>query len=467
MNQSDSPKINNTQKNNKRLHIPTITLQDPYQEASRYNDLGFSLVSPDNPQLQSILNKSSPEFSNNIFFGAETGNNLSSPYREADLISESNFRTMSPSGANCRSPFNNSLKMFAGYKNLISNENSVSNLFGSPSPKHLIKPINFNREESVFNIAEKGALVDNKKRPIHLNDSIDFSLNLYKIPNSNLQTEETKPKTEIPKPISVERFSPSVQTELKHLDKLFSLMVKVFTRKDITEADILLPVNELKIFNYLLHRKFMKRLTTKDLESSVAVQLNRINGIVNSKSHKRPEECYKFVFTRVLKFLKKSFKKNFNIKQNLEEQFYGYYFSELAKSNEESIECYYYPLTKKDKKKETLNASYFNKIFQSKNFINDLVKYVNEHLNEEYKSEIIQKLESLLLKWDPYFLEGEQKMDKFMDEIKHYLMKNKRCKLPWTLDEVREAVLRVYSLIDTHSNLNLSVTLDKSMLFQT
>ena len=70
------------------------------------------------------------------------------------------------------------------------------------------------------------------------------------------------------------------------------------------------------------------------------------------------------------------------------------------------------------------------------------------------------------MKWDPYFSEGDQKAEKHIEDIKNYLMKNKRCKLPWTLDEVKEAVLRVYSLIDTHSNLNLSVTLDKSALFQ-
>jgi len=471
MNQ-ESPQINNARRREKRAAIPAITVKDPYQDFSRFNDVGFSLVSPDMGHLQSAMNKSSPEFNNNIFFGTDAGNLISSPYKD-DNMSESNFRLVSPTN-NQKSPFNNNFKVFTGYKNLISNESSVSNLFGSPSPRQMMQPLNFNYDESLFNMAEKARQTpnnNNNAKASGSNPPIDFSLNLYKIPNSNLgnniKIDELKqPMPERSPAVSTEKFSLSVQTELKHLNKLFSALVKVFTKKELTEADLSVGVNELKVLNYVLHRKYLKRLTSKDIESSITNQLSKINGIINSKSHKRPEECYKFIFTRVLKFLKKSFKKNFNIKQNLDEQFYGYYFAELAQKNQESLENYYYPLTKKDNKKETLNSNYFAKIFQSKNFINDLVKYINEHLYEEYKTEIIQKLESLLLKWDPYFGEGEQKPDKHIEEIKQYLMKNKRCKLPWTLDEVKEAVLRVYSLIDTHSNSNLSVTFDKTALFQ-
>lgn len=467
MNQ-ESPQINNSRKRDKRAMIPAITVKDPFNDFSRYNDVGFSLVSPDMGHLQSAMNKSSPEFNNNIFFGSDTGNMISSPYKD-DNMSESNFRLVSPTN-NPKSPFSNNFKVFTGYKNLISNESSVSNLFGSPSPRQMMQPINFNYDESLFNMAEKGNLNSIVQKTPTGKPPIDFSLNLYKIPNSNLNAnlkiDELKPMAEKSPTLSAEKFSLSVQTELKFLSKLFSTLVKVFTKKEITEADLSIGTNELKVLNYVLHRKYLKRLTSKDIESSISIQLSKINGIVNSKSHKRPEECYKFIFTRVLKFLKKSFKKNFNIKQNLDEQFYGYYFAELAQKNQEPLENYYYPLTKKDNKKETLNSNYFAKIFQSKNFINDLVKYINEHLYEEYKTEIIQKLESLLLKWDPYFAEEEQKTEKYIEEIKQYLMKNKRCKLPWTLDEVKEAVLRVYSLIDTHSNSNLSVTFDKSSLFQ-
>lgn len=467
MQKEENFQFNNSKKRDKRSTVQALTLKDPYTEMPRFNDLGFSLISPDIVPFYSGLNKSSPEFTNNIFFAPEVRNLINSAYKDVDAVSESHYRPISPQGIMATSPFSNNFKLLTNYKNLISNDSSVSNMFGSPSPRQLIQPINFNYEENIFNLADKGAKGGISPKQIQNKNPIDFSLNLYKIPNSNLRVEDVVPNVKQTKPASLEKFSLSVQTELKHLDRLFSVLVKIFTTKEITEADLSLNLNELKVLNYVLHRKYLKRLTSKDLESSVTVQLSKLNGIVNSKSHKRPEECYKFIFTRVLKFLKKSFKKNFNIKQNLDEQFYGYYFATLAQKNKEPVESFYYPLTKKENKKETLNANYFAKIFQSKNFISDLVKYVNEHLSEEYKSEIIQKLESLLLKWDEHFLEGGHKLEKYIGEIKQYLMKNKRCKLPWTLDEIKEAVLRVYSLVDTHSTSNLSVTLVKSALFQT
>lgn len=445
--------------------MPAITLKDPYIESNKFNDLDFSLVSPDNVPLLTTLNRSSPEFTNNIFFGNETGNLINSPYKDPDAVSESNYKPVSPRDGQSRSPFGNNYKANANFKAIASNESSVSNLFGSPSPRNLVQPLQFNYDESVFGLAERGSIMASDLRSLASKGFVDFNLNLFKPKSNNLKVDEVKP-VDNAKPASVERFSLSVQTELKHLDRLFNLLVKIFTKKEIIEIDLMLSPNELRILNYFLNRKYLKRLTSKDLEASTGLQIGRLNSITSSKSHKRPEECYKFIFTRVLKFLKKSFKKNFNIKQNLDDQFYGYYFGELAQKNNESLDSYFYPLTKKDNKKETLNSSYFGKIFQSKNFINDLVKYINEHLNEEYKTEIIQKLESLLLKWDRYFFENDQKVERHVEEIKLYLMKNKRCKLPWTLDEVKEAVLRVYSLIDTHSNSNLSVTLEKSGLFQ-
>lgn len=456
----------NFRRNDKNPYMPAITLQETHYDGYRSNDLGFSLVSPDAVPLHSAMNRSSPEFTGNIFFGSDIYNMIKSPYKDSEALSELNYRLISPSRVYETSPLDKNTNVFSNYKNLVSQEGSVSNLFGSPSPKQLKQQLNFNYDENLFNLIDSSAKRRVNKPAQDKPSSNDFSLNLYKIPNSGPRVEDVSVQAARQPLKSKEAYPVRVQTELKHLDRLFNLLVVVFTKKEIGEKDLAIGDVQMKMLNYVLQRKYLKRLTSKDLESSVDVQMSKLNGIMGSKSHKRPEECYKFIFTRVLKFLKKSFKKNFNIKQNLDEQFYGYYFAELAQKNQEPLEAYFYPLTKKENKKETLNASYFAKIFQSKFFISDMVKYVNEHLFEEYKTEIIQKLESLLLKWDGYFLEGDQKLERRIEEIKSYLMKNKRCKLPWTLDEVKEAVLRVYSLIDTHSSSNLSITLDRSALFQ-
>ena len=458
MNQSRSSEIDNTRKVSNSLRVPRMALLDSFQDVSRYNQLERSLVSADVPQLLNVLNKSSPEFTNNMFFNEETEGISNSPYKELDMISESHFKSVSRSRANHRNSFDKKLQTSTDYHHLISNENFAINMFESQAPAHFTRSSKFNCDESVFQIAEKGAIAHYNMRPNDLNDSVDSNLDPYRITKTNARRSASNPSLS-------DRCSISIQTKLKPLAKLFSLMVKVFTRREIIEADLMIPVSQLKIFNCILYRKFMKRLTSIELEAPPEIQLDRINSIINSSSHKRQEECYKFVFTRVLKFLKKKIKRNSKIKKNIEAQFYAYYFGEIAQGSQESIELYYYPLTKKGKK-ETLNSNYFDRIFQSKNFVNDMVKYLTEHLNEEYRAEIVQKLESLLLKWDTYFSEDEKDIDKYLEEIKNYLIKNKRCKLPWTIDEVKEAVQRVYSLIEVYSNLGLSIALDKSVLFQ-
>lgn len=60
---------------------------------------------------------------------------------------------------------------------------------------------------------------------------------------------------------------------------------------------------ELKIMNYVLHRKFSKRLREKDLKLSNEAMLVHLKKLITSKVHKRPEECYKFIFNRTIKHL--------------------------------------------------------------------------------------------------------------------------------------------------------------------
>lgn len=462
---NDSNNNKKTTVNELNLEIPQLNFKKDYKEANRCNEIDFSLGSPDIHQSQRY--RASPYYDMLPMFTGDGDSIAKSPEKFGDG-SEMNFRPISPENPFTKSPFDHNFNRFFQQKNLDMSDHSVSNIFGPQSPRHERLPINFQYDSAVMNLFEKNTKSTNiinlqSTNQIRRND---FSLNLLKIPNNSKVMGDSVKKKEATK-IVFEKTVPCVQTELENLDKLFALLIKIFTRKQIEEKDLKISLNELKIMNYVLHRKYSKRLTTKDLGADVSIQLSKLSSIVGSKSHKRPEECYKFIFTRVLKYLKKSFKKNFNIKSNLDEKFYGYYFANIAQQNDMSVEEYYYPLTKKSKKKETLNAEYFAKIFQSQDFINDLVKFINEHLNEEYKTEIIQKLESLLLKWDKYFdNDSTTVLERNMDEIKTYLMKNKRCKLPWTLDEVKEAVMRVYALIDTHGDSGVVDTQERAKFFQ-
>ena len=193
--------------------------------------------------------------------------------------------------------------------------------------------------------------------------------------------------------------------------------------------------------------------------------MKSLSRTIHLTSHKRPEECNKFIFTRVLRFLKKQMRNRFNLGDEVEDKFYQYYFDEVAKKNNIPLEEYYYPLTRKGKTKETLNVAYFTRIFESKRFVNDLIKYMSENLKEEYEEEIIQKLESILLKWDKKFNFDEMTNKKCLEEIKNYFIKNKRCKLPWNIDEVKEAVMRVHRLIEMHGDTEFCNDFEEAKLF--
>ena len=73
--------------------------------------------------------------------------------------------------------------------------------------------------------------------------------------------------------------------------------------------------------------------------------------------------------------------------------------------------------------------------------------YINNILESEYKREIGKKLESLLLRWDQQLQDETSNTEDVERNIKEYLLKNKRCKLPWTINEVDESIERFKNLI--------------------
>lgn len=60
----------------------------------------------------------------------------------------------------------------------------------------------------------------------------------------------------------------------------------------------------------------------KDLDADNQYKVNKLTQLMNSKTHKRPEECYKFVFTKTLKNLMKKFSPKKMSKNYLNESFY-------------------------------------------------------------------------------------------------------------------------------------------------
>jgi len=241
-----------------------------------------------------------------------------------------------------------------------------------------------------------------------------------------------------------------VEPEIIKLKPLCQALESVFINN-------ILPISKLQslskfdeeILNSLLQRKFAKRLTNSEMELPADRRTELINDIVNSKSHKRPEECYKFVLTRVIKYLKKKLKDSADCPADAESYLYELYFKETAQKLSLPITDFHYPLTGQ-RGKFKLNSVYFDKIFKSEKFLEGVGDYINNVLFQEYRGEIAKKIESLLVRWDEQLQDLTANVPEIERTIKEYLLKNKRCKLPWTMKEVNESIERFITLIKNY-----------------
>jgi hypothetical protein len=246
------------------------------------------------------------------------------------------------------------------------------------------------------------------------------------------------------------------------LDNLKNLCTDIFCKGEINALEYKLDPLEESIFNSILMRKFFKKLRKDQMSLSKADKVEQVNKIILSRSSKRPEEFYKFVLTRIIKSLKKRFKDDINIAGDYELAFYQYYFGQTSKDLDLSLDNFLYPLTgkacvkkaKEAKVKFSLNTGYYQRIFKSKLFLADMEVCI-ESMTEEYSSEIANKIELLLSKWDKELAEGKVDLKEFETKVTFYLEKNKRCKLPWTISEVNDGIQRFKILVESISNANL------------
>jgi hypothetical protein len=243
---------------------------------------------------------------------------------------------------------------------------------------------------------------------------------------------------------------------LKKLKYLYEMLVKIFCNGVVNIFDYELSPLDESIMNSLLMRKFFKKLTKTQLEMNKMDKVEILNQIILTRSSKRPEEFYKFVLTRVIKTLKKRFKEDTKCSGDLELEFYQYYFKNTAAEMNIDIEKFYYPLTGKASKKKpdggkvnmNLNTGYYQRIFNSPNFIQDM-NICLEGMTDDYAKEIEKKFESLFAKWDSELESEGLNVKAFEAKVSAYLEKNKRCKLPWTINEVREAIERFTLLVES------------------
>ena len=135
-------------------------------------------------------------------------------------------------------------------------------------------------------------------------------------------------------------------------------------------------------------------------------------------------------------------------KRDFEKWFNQYYFQDVVASLKIPIESFFHPKNSNQQSKsavKTINSQYIANIVQSKLFVSDFLGFLNNGLEDEYNGVIKSKINGLFERWEKDFLIAPQKDDQIR-RICDNIEKNNKCKLPWTIIEVRSAINSVNQL---------------------
>lgn len=213
---------------------------------------------------------------------------------------------------------------------------------------------------------------------------------------------------------------------------------------------------EHELLYFLVKRKYQPKAFRNTLECSETPSFDRLQKILQTTCNKRPEECYKFILTRVIKYLKHKLEASCKTKAHVEELLYDMYFKSTAEAIGVPLSDFHYPLTGCLKGKFKLNSVYFAKVFKSAMFVEQVKTYCQTVLIPEYSKDIMKKLNSLLARWGESLGKASGRPEAVEREILEYVKFNKRCKLPWSVAEVQESVEKFMKLISAYEQIGKS-----------
>lgn len=233
-----------------------------------------------------------------------------------------------------------------------------------------------------------------------------------------------------------------LQALSEYLDNLFH------TRRP--KGKITLSGPETQILRSIIRRKYGSENNLMTQETSLSELLGKLQ---STNSNKRPEENYKFIFKRCLKHMKEKFKTDnpaMAKRKDMDKQFYEHYFRQVSDSQKISIDNFYHPKNSKVKNKvgpKTINNTYIQNICKSKLFKTDFSQYLDHQLLGEYQESIKLKIKNLISRWSKD-LKTSSNREEATRKICEYIEENKKCKLPWSVKEVGEAIKAVNQLFE-------------------
>lgn len=231
------------------------------------------------------------------------------------------------------------------------------------------------------------------------------------------------------------------------LNKLCAVIQRLFIQGDVVQEDYEnLSQFEKRLLYYLVKRKFVPK-NLKDLEpDDNTCNYEKLKRVYITSNPRRPEECYKFVLTRVLKYLRRQFEAEDGC-TNPEVRLNDVFFRPVSEKFGIPMSDFNYPLAGNQKGKFHFNFLYFSKIFKSDAFLQKIFEYTKEDIFIDFQKDLNKKVAALTHKWERILSNDLAFVDYAQMSILRYVIFNKRCKLPWTQVDVTNAIERVKDLI--------------------
>ena len=248
---------------------------------------------------------------------------------------------------------------------------------------------------------------------------------------------------------------------------LFELLKKMLFSMEVLQTDLdYLNEKELILLKaFLVKRKIVKINKKLNLKAEI------FNTQYKLKTTRRKEENLKHVIMLVIKFLRNKFRENnkkfvidkhysfLSNKDIIDFCFYCFYFGKIADKNKWSIQRFYHPKivskrknnAEENERLKSINSEYIRYIRKSAFFTKDMVSFLDNNYKDEEgkqfgildhaKELVLDKLTSKFNYWDEMMRSfGETKgFDKVLKDIS----KNPKCKLPWSMSELEEAIADV------------------------
>lgn len=254
------------------------------------------------------------------------------------------------------------------------------------------------------------------------------------------------------KTIKKTTFSSPKNPKYIFIEGLNHIFNKFFFEKKLLKHNFFIREYEKKIFKNLLKQKRLITNLNKKLD------FETLNHLQSKIATRKTEDQLKFVLKKCIRQLQDEFLQNIRnekikdhlkggvsmkeYKNNIDFHFYSFYFGEISKEKNLPIETFFHFRSIKNKSdSKTINFRIRQSIsFWKLNpvFISKIINFIDSGFIKNFEIFNQNKIRLLLIKWDDILDEfGVEKGTRTIIRS----LKSRGFKLPWTLGDVREALL--------------------------